>query len=255
VTTIRVLHVDDNREFVEMAAELLGDDRFGVATETSPETALDRLRTEAFDCVVCDYDMPEMTGLDLLERVREVDPDLPFVLFTGKGSEEVAAEAVSKGVTDYLQKRGGTETYDILRNRIENAVERRRARAEAERTRRFLEKVVEHATDVIATVDANGEVVFVSGSVEGILGYTPAEVRERGPFDLIHPEDRERIEHEFAERMADPDHPTGIRHRAIGADGEVVELEARAYNLVDDPDVGAVLIYSRRDDGSADGPA
>lgn len=53
--------------------------------------------------------MPGLDGLDVLERVRGEYPDLPFILFTGKGSEEIASDAISKGVTDYLQKGGGTE--------------------------------------------------------------------------------------------------------------------------------------------------
>ena len=242
---VRVLHVDDDREFAEVTAAFL--ERAGVegVFVTSVEAALDRLAVEAFDCVVSDYDMPDENGLVLLDRVREAHPEMPFVLFTGKGSEEVASEAISKGVTDYLQKGGGSETYELLVKRVENAVDQRRARADAERSRRFLEKVVEHATDIIATVDASGEIVFVSGSVEEILGYTPGEIRERGPFELIHPDDRERVERQFGERLTDPERPTGIRHRAIHADGSVVELEARAYNLVDDPDIEGILIYTR----------
>jgi PAS domain S-box-containing protein len=173
---------------------------------------------------------------------------MPFVLFTGKGSEEVASRAISAGVTDYIQKSGESQTYQMLANRIENAVEARRARVEADRTRRFLEKVVERATDIIATVDASGEVVFVSRSVEGVLGYTPAEVRKRGVFELVHPDDRETVERRFEARLADPDRATGIRHRARHADGSYVELEARAYNLIDDPDVEGVIIYSRPTD-------
>jgi DNA-binding response OmpR family regulator len=67
-----------------------------------------------------------MSGIELLETVRETYPDLPFVLFTETGSEEVASEAISAGVTDYLQKGGGSEQYALLANRIENAVQAHR---------------------------------------------------------------------------------------------------------------------------------
>jgi PAS domain S-box-containing protein len=243
-----VLHVDDDADFAELTAAFLGRE-FEVETATSAAEALDRLRDAAdHDCVVSDYDMPGRDGLAFLEEVRELDPEMPFVLFTGKGSEEVASEAISKGVTDYLQKTGQSETYEMLAKRIENAVESRRARAEADRTRRFLEKIVERATDIIATVDETGRIVFLSGSIEDVLGYDPATVRERGVFELVHPDDRERIEQLFETRLEDPDRPTGIRHRARHADGSYVELEARAYNLIDDPDVEGVVIYSRPTD-------
>jgi DNA-binding NtrC family response regulator len=53
--------------------------------------------------------MPGVDGLEFLASVREEYPDLPFILFTGKGSEEIASEAISRGVTDYLQKETGTD--------------------------------------------------------------------------------------------------------------------------------------------------
>jgi DNA-binding NarL/FixJ family response regulator len=71
--------------------------------------------------------MSGMDGIELLRTIREERPNLPFVLFTGKGSEEIASEAISAGVTDYLQKRGGTEQFALLANRVANAVEGRRA--------------------------------------------------------------------------------------------------------------------------------
>jgi PAS domain S-box-containing protein len=251
-TSIRLLHVDDDPQFAELTVAFLEREAIEAEFVTTAEAALDRLSSEPFDCVVSDYDMPDEDGLALLDRVRDAHPGMPFVLFTGKGSEEVASEAISKGVTDYLQKGGGSETYDLLVRRIENAVEQQRARADAERSRRFLEKVVEHATDIIATVDARGEVVFVSKSVEEILGYTPREVRERGVFGFVHPDDRERIERQFENRLADPDLPTGIEHRVIHADGSVVEVEGRAYNLTDDPDIEGILIYARPTGATAD---
>ena len=195
----RVLHVDDDTDFAEMAAVFLEREGFEVETATSSREGLDRLRDDAsdYDCVVSDYDMPGENGLDLLDRVRQSHPELPFVLFTGKGSEEVASEAISKGVTDYVQKSGSPETYEMLARRIGNAVERRRARIDADRTRRFLETVVRHATDIIATVDTTGRIVFLSRSVRDVLGYEPDEVREQGAFGLIHPDDREAVREKF----------------------------------------------------------
>jgi PAS domain S-box-containing protein len=251
--SISVLHVEDDPAFGEMVAEFLhrADESISVTTITDPESALTQVRADpaAIDCIVSDYDMPELDGVELLRTVREEWPELPFILFTGKGSEEVAAEAISAGVTDYLQKNTGTETYEILAHRIQNAVERTRARQEASRIRRFLEKVVERATDMIAVVDSTGEIVFVSGSVEHILGYTPEELKALGPFELVHPDDRDRIEEHFRKRLDDPERPTGITHRVRDKRGHDVQVEARAYNLTDDSDIEGILIYTRESDG------
>jgi signal transduction histidine kinase/CheY-like chemotaxis protein len=136
---IRVLHVDDDPAFLDVAATLLEreDDRIEVVTATSADEGLERLDDIDVDCIVSDYDMPGPNGIDFLERIRASGDDRPFVLFTGKGSEEVASEAISAGVTDYLQKAPGNEQYEILVNRIVNAVEAARTRERAARQERI----------------------------------------------------------------------------------------------------------------------
>ena len=138
--SIRILYADDEPEFAEMAATFLEreDDRFDVEIVTSGTEGSERLADEEFDCVISDYDMPGQNGIEFLETVREDHADLPFVLYTGKGSEEVASDAISAGVTDYLQKTGNADQYALLANRVLNAVAAYRSRRIAtERTRRL----------------------------------------------------------------------------------------------------------------------
>jgi CheY-like chemotaxis protein len=132
---IRVLHVDDDPAFLDLASTFLERDsaRIEVVTATGAAEGMDALGDGDLDCVVSDYDMPGRNGIDFLQAVREAHGDLPFVLFTGKGSEEIASEAISAGVTDYVRKAPGSDQYTILSNRIENAVEAARAQARAAR--------------------------------------------------------------------------------------------------------------------------
>jgi PAS domain S-box-containing protein len=144
VAPIRVLHVDDDPDLSDLVADFLEreDERFSVETATSAREGLERL--EGVDCIVSDYEMPGQDGIEFLETVREEYPDLPFILYTGKGSEEVASDAISAGVTDYLEKESGTSQYAILANRITNAVEQYRASeraAELDRIRRVVRDV------------------------------------------------------------------------------------------------------------------
>jgi len=128
-TATRILFVDDEPGAADLAATHVERLLDGVEpiTRFSPDEALDVVREGSIDCIVSDFDMPGHNGLEFLESVREVDPDVPFVLFTGKGSEEIASEAISAGVTDYLQKGSGRDRYEMLANSVANALGRRRA--------------------------------------------------------------------------------------------------------------------------------
>ncbi|WP_416839893.1 response regulator [Haloferax sp. DFSO52] len=134
---IRVLHVDDDPSLTDLVSVFLereaGDVDLSVTSSNSGTDALDRLRQTQIDCIVSDYEMPDIDGLAFLRAVRSEHPDLPFILFTGKGSEEVARDAFRVGATDYMQKDTGTDQYTVLANRVVNAVSQYRAKAASER--------------------------------------------------------------------------------------------------------------------------
>ena len=176
--TIRVLHVDDEPGFGELVAARLEreDGRFSVTPVTGVESGLARLGETRYDCIVSDYDMPGRNGLEFLAAVREEHPDLPFVLFTGKGSEEVASEAISTGVTDYLQKETGTGQYAVLANRVTNAVEQYRATAALEASQRRLSLFVEQSPLGVLEYDEAFTIVRVNEVGQEILGYSEAEL-------------------------------------------------------------------------------
>ncbi len=179
--SVRVLHVDDEPDFAELAAEFLEreDDRFTIDTATSAAEALELLSAEDYDCIVSDYDMPGRNGIDFLEEVREDDPDLPFLLFTGKGSEEIASEAISAGVSDYLQKHGGTDRYTLLANRIINAVSARRSAEDAERRRHRLEQILKTVPACVVEIDYDGQFVFANDRAKEVLGLEREAVTDR----------------------------------------------------------------------------
>jgi PAS domain S-box-containing protein len=259
MNNISVLAIDDSSEFVELTADALQieDDEISVKTATDSEKMVNILNGEpsdlniqSFDCIVSDYEMPSIDGLELLEEVRSVYPDMPFILYTGKGSETIAADAISKGVDDYLQKDSGSDQYTLLANRIRNAVANYRMKKKNDQQQRFLEKILRRATDMIAVISPNGDIEFVSGSVQTILGYSAQEIKQKDPFSLIHEADQSRMRKQFERRLSNPEEPTDISFNAIHKNGHQVNCSARAYNLTGDPDVEGVLIYTRKENNA-----
>ena len=190
---ITVLNVDDDRSLLELTREFLEreDDRFDIETATSADDGLDAIRDRRPDCIVSDYDMPGTNGIEFLRAVREDFPDIPFVLFTGKGSEAVASEAISAGVTDYLQKGTGTEQYELLANRIANAVQARRAARNATRQEELMRLTEFTGNTGGWELDLESQELLLTDGARELVGLpkeetiTPAEA-----LTLFHPDDR-----------------------------------------------------------------
>lgn len=190
---IHVLHVDDDPSVADVATAFLEqkDDRFSTETAIRASEGLDQLSEGEFDCIISDYDMPGQNGIEFLRAVRERYPDLPFILYTGKGSEAVASEAISAGVTDYLQKGTGTEQYQLLANRVHNAVRARREAQRADRQEQLM-RLTEFAGDTGGfefDVDS-GESLLTEGSRRLVGLPDDTHVTLEDAIELFHPDDR-----------------------------------------------------------------
>ena len=231
----RVLYVDDDSSFAEMLSTVLERKYDDIDVETAPgaEAGLEAVRDTPIDCIVSDYSMPGTNGLEFLRAVREEYEDLPFLLLTGRGSEDIASEAISAGVTDYLQKQGGTDHYSLLANRITNAVEQYRAGRKLERRKEELQRVknrfqtfLKHSPDVITAVDADGRIQYQSPAIERLLGYEQNELLGAKLIDLVHPEDRDRIREGFFSVVEEESGTVTQEYRIEHADGSWVWIES-----------------------------
>jgi len=192
---IIVLHVDDEPDLCEVVAAFLerAADDLTVQSVASVEAAMEVLANEQIDCVVSDYDMPDRDGLEFLRAVRAEYPSLPFVLFTGKGSEEIASEAISAGVDDYLQKERGTDQYQVLANRIRNLVEGYRARAAAERHDERYHNLIDTAPIPISLFGEDRSLVYANdATVDFLDADSRADLVGVGMPTLLHPDDRDQ---------------------------------------------------------------
>jgi CheY-like chemotaxis protein len=126
---ITVLYVDDEPGLLEIGKiflEKIGN--FSVETCSSAPEALKLLEQTTYSAILSDYDMPVMNGIQFLKAVRVRYPNLPFVIFTGKGREEVVIEALNNGVDFYLQKGGDIKSqFAELSHKLRRAVEHRQS--------------------------------------------------------------------------------------------------------------------------------
>jgi PAS domain S-box-containing protein len=183
---IQVLHVEDDPAFADLAVTGLerAADRLSVEKAPSAAKGSERLGDD-IDCIVSDYNMPGMDGIEFLTAVRESYPDLPFILFTGRGSEEVASDAISAGVTDYLQKESGTDQFTVLANRIINSVEKERVHDKLTQQTEELDTVLSHSPLISFAFDADGVFTLSRGKALSTLGFLPGELVGESVFDVF----------------------------------------------------------------------
>lgn len=234
--TIRVLHVDDEPDLVDMAATFLEreDNRIEVRTANNPTDGLEILADYDLDCIVSDYDMPRTNGIEFLEAVREEYPELPFILYTGKGSEEIASEAISSGVTEYLQKESGTSQYTVLAHRIQNVVEQYQARQAVEQTEQKLTQLAARSDDVLFMFNEDwSELLFINSAFEDIWGISVEQVEENAEafIEYIHPEDRDDVRRSM-ERIS-TGQPDEYEYRIIPPDGDQRWVRAQTKPIFD----------------------
>lgn len=241
--TVHVLYVDDDPALVDLVAEYLEREaeRLEVETATEVDEALDRFHDpdDPVDCIVSDHEMSGMDGLAFLRAVRETDPNLPFLIYTGRGSEEVAQEAISQGVTDYMQKARGMAQYAVLANRIVQAVEK--YRAERNTRRRLL--ALETAWQGICIVDSRGEVEYANSAFLDLYGYREDQLLGEPWVSLFPESEVPRVEGEI---LAALDQTGGWAGETVGlsADGEQFEQTVSVAEL---PDGGFVAAVDRLD--------
>jgi PAS domain S-box-containing protein len=186
---ISLLCVDDEPNLL-MLQKLFLERKGGFMVETaiSASNALNLLKIKKFDAIVSDYQMPEMNGIEFLKQVRNNFGEIPFILFTGRGREEVVIEAINNGANFYIQKGGDPESQFVeLIHHIEQAVHRQRIE---ERTK-CLEKreadIINFLPDLTFAIDIKGKVIAWSKSIEKVTGINAQQILGKNNYEYSIP--------------------------------------------------------------------
>ncbi len=184
---MEILLVDDDENFLEQEKRFLSREleNLSLNTVNNPEKVLNELNENDFDCVVSDYQMPEMDGLELLETIREEYEDIPFIIFTGRGREEVAMEALNLGANHYLQKGGDPESqFKTLFHTIEREFQHKKSEEELKKAY----KAIESSRDVIIHVNLDGKITYCNNSVKPVFDYEKEDLIDE-PVSKLMPLD------------------------------------------------------------------
>jgi len=186
---ISVLYVDDERDLLEIARIFLEKTgEFRVGTSTSAQEALDSLSVLSYDAIISDYQMPEMDGIAFLKAVRQRYGDIPFILFTGRGREEVVIEAINNGADFYIQKGGDPKAqFAELSHKIRQAVARRQAERLLIESEKRLSDIINFLPDATFAIDRSGHVIAWNRAIEEMTGVAAPDMVGKGDHEYAIP--------------------------------------------------------------------
>lgn len=240
---IRTLLVDDEPLLLDLACTFLEEEKdISVTPVASAEEALDLLGTSSYDVVVSDYQMPSMDGLELLQAVRVGHPGLPFILFTGRGREQVVIEAQNCGADFYIQKGGDpVAQFAELVSKIRHAVGRRRAEAALRESERQYRHLFEHSRDAIIVRTDGGVILKANRAACEMLGYSLDALVGRTVTDFTLDETEKERGRE-ALRMVAAMGDVTFRTRWVRSDGREIDVEIASQSTCPEKGIGQGIV-------------
>jgi len=186
---ISVLYVDDEPGLLEIGKLFLEKkSSIRVDTAISAIDALKVLDTRSYDAIISDYQMPGINGIEFLKKTRKRYGDIPFILFTGKGREEVVIEAINFGADFYLQKGGAADSqFAELAHKVRQAVKRRRAESGLQDALLFNREVIEGAGEGFIVFDQDLRCIIWNRFMEQLTGIPSDEMIGGNPLEIFTP--------------------------------------------------------------------
>lgn len=241
---IRVLHVEDNPDHALLIRRSLEreDPGLDIVSVTTAEQALQLFDEDDFQAVLSDYVLgPGMNGIDLLKAIRERDPELPFIILTGQGNEEVASLALREGADDYFVKRSGLLQFKRLALTIRRQWEAYRAHLAQREAERRYRHLVENVNAGIALA-RNERFVYVNPKLCEMTGYTPEELTSRPFVEFLLPEYQEQVLDRYRRRRAGEELPPTYEIWAYHKEGHEICLELTASIMQDEEGVCTLAV-------------
>lgn len=186
---LRVLYVDDEPVLLEIGKKFLERQaHFSVDIIPSASDALTLLGQKNYDAIIADYQMPGMDGIGFLKAVRASGNDIPFILFTGRGREEIVITALNEGADFYIQKGGETKSqFAELAHKIQQASGKRRAEQALRDSQKRLEDIINFLPDATFAIDRSGSVIAWNRAIEEMTGVPARDILGKGDYAYALP--------------------------------------------------------------------
>jgi PAS domain S-box-containing protein len=194
---VKILLIDDEPDLLEVSKQFLELDNI-ISADTAPSAdhALELIELQDYDVIVSDYQMPNKNGIQLLKEIRATGNNIPFILFTGRGREEVAIEALNNGANFYLQKGGDiTSQFAELGNMVMQAHSRKKGEQALIISEERYRSLFENSIDAVLLTTIDGNILSANPSACQMLGLTEPDIKKIGRDGILINDHNWKITH------------------------------------------------------------
>jgi len=248
---IRVLHIDDNlhdRKLVKDAL-LIESNSFEVVEADNREKFISHLNKKDFDIILSDFNILGFDGLQVLQLVKDKYPEMPVIIVTGTGSEEIAIKAIKLGAADYVIKsvshiRGLAHSIELVLQNKKIQKSRKKARAALKKSEQKYRKIFENIQDVFYQTDSHGIITDISPSISRIAGFTREElIGKEASIFYYDPKERNILVNQIAIKGEVWDYELRMKTKA----GQIKYASLNAHLLFDELKIPNGIEGSLRD--------
>jgi len=200
----KILLIDDEEDIVRVLSMSLKSDGYDVVSALSGKEGLEVFKKESPDIILTDIKMPGMDGIEVLKKVKKINPETEVIIITGHGDIDTAIEALQYGASDFINKPVRDEALSIALDRAKEKIDIRQklkeytddlenmvkiATEEVKRKSDFQTKLIKSSNDGIVATDDDWRIVVFNPGAERIFGYSRSEViGKMNVVDLYPPE-------------------------------------------------------------------
>ncbi|MCK4966960.1 sigma-54-dependent Fis family transcriptional regulator, partial [bacterium] len=193
----KILLIDDDKLILKLLKKELGDAGYEVKTAEGGADGFEKFKSGSYDLLITDYMMPDIDGIELMQKVKAIDPDFPVIVFTAYGTVKNATDALRMGAVDYIEKPLDKEE---LLFRIKNVLENRSLKGEVRKLKRklsgslYMNKIVIKSRqmkeifdkiELIASTDASVLISGESGTGKEVVARAIHQLSPRDNSNLV----------------------------------------------------------------------
>lgn len=224
---LRILILDDDERMAKTLSDILTTKGYAPIACNSGKRALDEVKKDAPPVALIDLKLENVSGLEVMKKIKEYSPQTECIILTGYASQESAIQAVNLGAYNYVKK-----PYDVkqLVLTIQRALEKNESKKVLQESEEKYRILVENANEVIIVVQ-EGKIKFANSKTIQLSGYSRDEVISKSFVEFIHPDDRKIVAECHLKRLKGEKLPFVYSFRFINKEGNIRWLEINAVRI------------------------